>query len=66
MCSSVRRFDFSDLVNISSSWMANKYPSTIDVLHFHLPGFCLHDFEISNRVVVSLAKFVDGSLSFFV
>ena len=36
--------------------------STIDVWHFLLLGFYLHDFEISNRVEVSLAKFADGSL----
>ena len=30
ICSSVGRFDFSNLANISSSWMANKYPSTCD------------------------------------
>ena len=62
MCSSVRRFDLSDLVNISSSWMADKYPSTCDekddisttdVLHFRLLDCYLHDLEISNRVVIS-------------
>ena len=40
--------------------------SIVDSLHFHLLGCYLDDFEISDHVVVSLAKFAGGSLSFFV
>ena len=52
------------LINILQHVTKRRTFSTIDVLHFHLLGFYLHDFKLSNRVVVSLTKFADGSLLF--